>query len=497
MMMKLRLIAVAAATLAGLNSAHALAPADLAGAQKIYIAGASALRLSIGAHVQAICNSDLDVYFSKGNGSNVKDGDDHRAYACTLKDNTNGFPAGTKVVVHKRDAGGSSQGVANIAVQGTADARRFQAHLNVLDNGTCVRTANPSPVTDFQLPSYVCSTTSDQISHAGISDVEPALLQQSVNLSGAAVDVSVLNSKPFVQGIFGVIVNKSAYAALQAAQGLAPVDSPLLPNGTEAEKAARKAAFEANIPSLPSTFVRSAFTSGGGATGLASAQRGWNLVIPTTVDSKVVGKTVNVCRRNAGSGTQATLNAFFANNPCGSGSASSFVVQGVTGTIGVKGSSVAVASFGSAGGVETCVGETVENAVHADGKAYGVGYLSRENNPFANGGDKGYRYVKLDGVAPTRTNALTGIYPVVYDSTIQWNSVTVAASSEMEGFLNGVATAARPASLLQLDVDTQEGVMSPPSSYGARSTLSVAELGFASRVSRSPGNSCSVLRLTK
>lgn len=494
MMMKLRLIAVAAAALAGLSTAHAIPVDQLAGAEKIYIAGASALRLSIGAHVASICNNDLDVYFSKAGAAPAKDGDDHRAYACTLKDALNGFAAGTKVVVYKRDLGGSGQGVAPIAVQGTSDARRLQAHLKIVNDATCVRTANASPVTDFQLPSYVCSTTESVVSHAGISDVEPNLLMQTVNLgSGSAVDISALTSKPFVQALFGVIVNKSAYAALQKAQGLQQVDSPLLGGVPDASQ---KALFEANIPSVPSTFARSAFTSG--ATGLASSARGWNLLIDTVTDPKVVGKTVNVCRRAAGSGTQAASNAFFANNPCGQGFGATSNVATATGTIGVKTNSIAVVENSSSGAVETCVGSTVENAVHAtDGKAYGIAVIGRENNPFANGGDKAYRYVKLDGNAPSRANALTGAYPFVYESTIQWNSNTVAPGSTVEAFLNGIATAAKPASLLLVDADTQEGVMSPPSSYGTRVSLSSDELKFASRVARSAGNSCSVLKLNK
>lgn len=491
MMMKLRLIAAAAA-LAGLSTAHAIPVDQLAGAEKIYIAGASALRLSIGAHVASICNNDLDVYFSKAGAAPAKDGDDHRAYACTLKDSTNGFAAGTKVIVFKRDLGGSGQGVTPIAVQGTSDARRLQAHMKIANDATCVRTSNASPVTDFQLPSYVCSGTESLVSHAGISDVEPNLLNQPVNLTSPAVDVTSLTSKPFVQALFGVIVNKSAYKALQKSQGLQEVDSPLL-NGVP--DAGQKELFDANIPSVPSTFARSAHTAG--VTGLASSARGWNLLIDTTTDPKVVGKTINVCRRTTGSGTQAASNAFFANNPCGQGFGASSNVAGTTGTIGVKGSSIAVVESTSSGGVETCLGTTVENAVHADGKAYGIGVIGRENNPFANGGDKGYRYVKLDGYEPSRANAMVGKYPYVYESTIQWNSNTVAAGSTMELFLDSIAKAAKPSSLLLVDADTQEGVMSPPSSYGSRASLSADELKFASRVARTSGNSCSALRLNK
>ena len=46
--------------------------------------------------------------------------------------------------------------------------------------------------------------------------------------------------------------------------------------------------------------------------------------------------------------------------------------------------------------------ERLTQAADGDGIAYGLGVLGRENNPLANGGDKGYRYVKLSGAAPTR-----------------------------------------------------------------------------------------------
>jgi hypothetical protein len=51
--------------------------------------------------------------------------------------------------------------------------------------------------------------------------------------------------------------------------------------------------------------------------------------------------------------------------------------------------------------------------------------------------------------------------------------------------------------LLEVDVNTQNGVMSPPLSYGTRASLTPAQLAFASRVSRVAGNSCSPLKLLK
>lgn len=496
--MKLRLLALAAGLVAA-SGAHALTPTEIAAARtagtikEISISGASALRLSIGAYVQEICNpATLHVYFNGTLPVTGSSGGNHRAYACNLNAAVGTYASGTPVLVYKRDQGGSGQGVNPIALNSAI------AHMKIVDDATCAVTANPT-FSDIQIPNYLCSGTENRVSDAGISDVEPNLLNQLPNLAdsvagdpgsttAAPVDLSNVVSASFVQGIFGVVVNKQAYLALQKTQGL---DSAGAIDESDAKR-----------PTLPTTFVRAMLT--GGLSASATNKRGWGLVIDESVDASVNTKAFNICRRQPGSGTQAASNTYFAQNPCG-GDAAALVLRqasATTPTHAATGSYIVNEQSGT-GGVETCLGTTVNNIAGA----YGLAVVGRENNPLANGGDKGYRYVKLDGMEPVRWNAATqkgattGHYDFVFESTMQYNSANPGLDADKISFITAIRTGApKPASLAAADVDTQQGVMSPVSAWSALGqypTLSATNKPFASRVARLTGNSCTVLKMVR
>ncbi|MBI5269812.1 MAG: hypothetical protein HY856_09070 [Burkholderiales bacterium] len=487
--MKIRLIALAA--LAATGSAHALTPAQIdtaraAGTLKeVYIAGASAQRLFIGAWFQQNCKSTtFDVFFN-GTGS-APSGSNHRAYSCELSKKVGNWVAGTQVLLVKRDQGGSTQGVNPIAT-GTAQ------DMMVVD-GTCTATGNPRPATDILVPTYACNGVSSRVADAGVSDVEPALFQKPVNLlaPAVAVNTTTLDSKAFNQTIMGVAVNKKLYRALQEAQGLIPAGGAL-------DDAPAKQ------PSLNSAFVAAALS--GKLSGSTAAKLGWNAVIPASVDSAILSKQVNVCRRNIGSGTQASFNVEFLNAGCGAGTAVHTPVGQTVGTANSTAiSSPALAETGTlawnlASGsstVESCLGTTVENL---PGTAYAIGMLSRENTPTptGTGTDKGYRFVKLDGVAPLRDNAKTGEYGFVYAATMQWHK-TLLTDADKKAFLSNLRTNGGRASALNIaDVDTQQGVLALPTTYtGAYADITdPVVLKFASRMDRNTAASCSPLRLVK
>jgi hypothetical protein len=301
------------------------------------------------------------------------------------------------------------------------------------------------------------------------------------------VDLSNVVSAPFVQGIFGVAVNKQAYLALQKTQGL--------------DNAGAIDESDAKRPSLPTTFVRAILTGGLSAT--ATTKRGWGLVIDESVDAAVNTKAFNVCRRQPGSGTQAASNIYFAQNPCAVDVATVLRQAGATAPTHAAVGGYIVNEQSGTGGVESCLGTTV-NGISG---AYGLAVLGRENNPLANGGDKGYRYVKLDGMEPVRWNAATqkgattGHYDFVFESTIQTNSANSNLDSDKLAFITAIRTGApKPSSLAAADADTQQGVMSPTGAWsglGQYPALSAANKPFASRVSRIAGNSCTVLKTVR
>ncbi|MBT9493346.1 MAG: hypothetical protein IV107_13615 [Paucibacter sp.] len=479
-MMKFRSSLIALAALAAIGSANALTPAEVVAARgdgslkEIRIAGASALRLAIGGFIQADLAQPgtLDVFFNDATGAS------HRAYSFKLKDPVGTWPAGTPILVTKRDAGGSGQGVGPlIAVDAT------QTHMKV-DGACTVAAGGVSPATDIQKPGFLCSATVAALADAGLSDVEPALLEATIN-AGAGRNVANLDSEGFVQNIFGVAVNKKLYLALQKAQSLVDASATVVD-----EDAAKQ-------PSLPIPFVRGALTGqllGNDAT----TKKGWNLVVPTSVDAAVNSKKINVCRRVAGSGTQAASNAYFANNPCGG--ADIYAPANAGGSISATGALGVVAGSGT-GNVETCLGTTAENA---SGGAYALGVIGRENNPrpMVNGvqQDKGYRFVKLSGVAPERANVINGSYEFVVESTMQWTkSGANAPTGDKLTFLKLLRSNMGKATVLAgLDVDFQAGLAASPSTIvGAWADLPPAVQAFTSHSARKAAASCTPVRMSK
>jgi hypothetical protein len=433
------------------------------------------------------------------------------------------WAAGTPVLVYKRDQGGSGQGVNPIAT--AAD----QTHMVVNNTCTTINGGN-TPATDAAIPNFICPNTETTgiKSDAGISDVEPAILQAGINLpSGSSAltpaQIGSLDVAPLAQAIFGVVVNLDAYRALQEAQGIIPPGGELI--DVPADQATWTAATLATIPSLPVTFVR-AMQNGqllGGAAN-TTAKRGWNIVIPNApysldggattrpaVDTTSINKTLNICRRTEGSGTQAVSNAFFATNPCNNSSTSFSTPLGVAGSSGneaatrtvAAGTPIVVQEGTSAGQVENCVGNDAQDPLPGAGvgteTAYAIGFLGRESNPLRGGTDRFYRYVKLDGVAPVRAQGQAGNYPIVYEATMQWNTSVVPAGSDKEAFLRATRVGfGTPAALASVDSDTQQGVMTPPASYtGPWVDLTGNAKLFGSRVARVAGNSCGPLRIVK
>lgn len=482
--MKRHLIAAAAGLVASFG-AHALTPDQIAGAKTIYVAGASAQRITFAAWVQEMCtlnadgsanHNDLDVYFNAG----ATPGNNSRGYACTLSQQLGNFAPGTAVVIYKRDQSGSAAGI------GPVNDQVANARLQI--DASCTRVAaNPSPVADIQKQSYNCASTANQIPDVGLADVEPARFTDSINLTTGAIAPGTANLTPraIAQGIFGVVVNPTLYRALQVAQGLQVVDVP-------ANQAAWTAADIANIPSLPSTFITTAFTgrlAGGPA---ASQKRGWNLVLPN--DNSAASKTINILRRVEGSGTQAASNLFFLAGATPLGCANVNGASCSSAAISVSTSSNAVQEFDSSGGLEG--GFATADSLGA----YAIGVLGRENNPLADPANpKAYRYVKIDGVAPVTSEAQVGNYRFIYESTAVINANV--ASADVSAFFNTLTSATqgmgKAATLARADVDSQQGALALPTYSGVFADQPAATQKYVSAVSRTSGNSTSLLLRVK
>jgi hypothetical protein len=363
----------------------------------------------------------------------------------------------------KSDIGGSGQGVFPVYFGGNKGDQR--SYLNLATCGTRVAT----------VPNYTCAGEQNQVPMAGLSDVEPAMFR-GINVpaddptypqDGLSVDqLGELDTVPIVQTVFGVAVNKSLRDALQAKQGLTA--------GSEDE---------AQRPSMSLIEATSYFS---GALGSPSTGAGWQPIVGAA-DAKKDSR-VNVCRRVAGSGSQAAANAHLIQFPC---NASAGTVA--DSTYSDNGLTNAVASVGPTGSLFVFEGSSTGNVISClgaaeDKSAYAIGHVSKEN---AETGAK-WRHVKLDGIAPSRANLQNGKYTYFFESTMQWHKDHFATlAQDQQDFLTQFrAEAAKPDSLSKLATATKQGVAALPDSYaGAFGTGTQNEIDFGSRVSRL-GNSC-------
>jgi hypothetical protein len=514
-MMKLHTIALAAALVAAAGAAQATAFGGAPDLTKVaiveagdgstsatyngnavdnllLISGASASSRTIGVFVlDDNCDkTTLSVAWDSATGSN------YRAYACDAKaNNLLGVGAGTSLIVVKRDAGGSGQGVVPIA---------SPAKISFMNFTGCTAVAG-SPVPSIAQATYTCTGTSPYYPDAGTSDVEPAIIAATANGgSGNLVVTGSLTTLPIFQQLLGVTVNTKLYRALQATQGLTQDDLP------------------ANRPSLPSTFVSAAITGRlTGGTAAVESKKGWGLVVSDTVDASVHRKQINICRRNVGSGTQAAAFLRFQELGCTGGALPAFQNTTALAVQGPGTSSNATANTSTAL-VEACMGNV--NALNdaTYGAGYAIGHIGRDNDPFAGGGDKGYRFVKLDGAQPEAhpntvsglcdntpgggdrgfagcTDAQSGRYNYVYESTLQYNSATPGNAGKLSMITNMASKGFTGTALQGNTAAVVAGVMALPTSYtGNFGNLALTDVGriFGSRVTRA-ANSCTPLYISK
>ena len=423
-------IAVAAALVS--TSAFALTPATTPDVE-IFMSGASAQDKGIAGLFENLCEpGTLDTY--KDNGSTP--GKAHTAYFCEVNpaNITGGLPAfeaanpgaNANVLFHKRSAGGSAQGVNPVIDEVAITAM-------MINNGNCSLTATPNE--------YICTVgnpgdTALIVSDAGVSDVNPEMfVGENTPAGNAPVDAAVVAAKmqvrPAAALVFGIPVTVTLRDALQEAQNLTV--------GAEDE---------ANMPSLSKAQV-AAIMSGQVQSWDKFLVNGQPLTAAVTNPPAPTARQVTVCRRVNGSGTQAQMNAKFLHYPCTAGawtpSAAGHPILGP----------VIVQNSGS-GNVEECLddfndGTNVYGNNPFSRAAWAVGVQSLEKNVSRS---HRYRFVKIDGVAPTLENAASGRYMDVVEQTFQWRTIGASLdpandiTNDQENILETIAAqASTPATL--------------------------------------------------
>lgn len=413
----------AAAVLSG--NALALNPADVGSADVVLkISGASAQQKTLGKILAEFCAGDLHTYQDKPSSGSA--GKKWRNYFCTIKteaagvDNIPDVLEGKKLLTYNRSKGGSIWGVVPVARAWQVEYLNIGSNCSLSAGDTTAGTYDctwdtdrsadlvagpddqecPQSSADILNPDLTSSTFCAR-SDGGVSDVEPALFVGD-NLPGGWTQLSLAETAvipPLSEYgvVFGISVTHDVYRELQQAQGLIGAADPVDLD-------------PAKQPSMKKTEVQSIL--GGGIKNWKSLDQSFD-----GIGASGLG-FMNVCRRVVGSGTQAAQNAQFMGTPCLSGENGGKLKMV---TAADSGFTYKVVENSGSGDVIDCQNDAFTGT--SFGFALGaIGFNAIEKQPKA--GDN-WAYVAIDGIAPTRENAISGAYQHWYEQTFQYRTAAV------------------------------------------------------------------------
>lgn len=395
--MKLNKLALAVAATAFAGQAMALNIANVTPDLQLQISGATAVDKQVQTYFATFCDTGTQTNYTMANGN-----DDATGVFCRV---SSLFSSPLNVFFHKEN-GGSSTGVEPVSQGGTVEA---------LNLSTCSQTLAPSGATAGE---GTCSNTLVQRSaQVGISDVEPALFAISANgaksVNAAAFNGSGASVQTVNASTFGVVVSPGLRDALQQAQGLT-IGSDLV----------------ADMPSLSRSLIANIFAGNVANWSDLKGQSGVAITAGNTSNVKV-----NVCTRTPGSGTQAQFNAYYMGNPCVFGGASGF---GFLGKDTIANSNAAPNNYAEpfGGFVPGPYGFYADGSSDmgkclttvSNGGRWAIGVQSLEKVDEGRTDRNEFKYVAIDGVAPTLENVASGRYSNSMSATIQWIGGTMNAN---------------------------------------------------------------------
>ena len=432
--------------------------------QILYVAGSSAAAGFLEAAVTNLAKDSSTVY--KYYSTATKD---ILTYVLTAKSGVTGLTADHTYVIHYRNRdgslmaallAGSKSGAADKAPGSTVAASspvKFNSVPGFVTNNSTYTCGAPAASLTAGVTITSCAGTTEVLATApataivgganattsstlGLSDVDAGQFASPLNGANAANQLGalapVMGSNAIAAQVFGVAVTTGLRNAMQRAEILSGAIK-YATDGTTLCTAGNED--EACMPSFTSEQISSIFATGrfNDWTNLGYAA-GVNLVTANT-GFLPSNKAVHICSRTAGSGTLATVNTIFENAPCSAvaepvQTATSAVlaplatnvanVNVLTGLQTVSGTEVLGATTKAyhanvgSGDVDTCL-TTLANTAGAASMApyatatstadfrWAVGILNANRN---NTGSKAYRFVKIDGYAPSNVNAANGKY---------------------------------------------------------------------------------------
>ena len=356
----------------------------------LYISGASAVTGTVKTIVEGACDTAAGGVFASYKDDT--DGKQAFVYTCSKAKSGYGFAAGSKTIVVKRDKDGSFAGVGPVV---------NKEALDFPDLKNCSTTACAMGGT--------LGAAASVVPNAGLTDVD-ANIWKGLGLFTPSTTAFTTKAGFAFQG-FGVAVSDNLYGALQVKQGL----SGCAGNYTSA----------ACQPSISKTEYASIVAKVG------DFHQSWEPILGAAYNTEAV----NLCRRVSTSGTQASSNVYFLENPCGKTTTNAGFLAPATAADSVAGKFI-VTEGSSTGNVKTCLSNAATNADFA------IGVISLENLP---GSSDKWHFVKLDGVSPNinkdgtitkqKESVINGDYNFAFEMQALYRN---DASTVLKGFVTGV-----------------------------------------------------------
>ena len=238
-----------------------------------------------------------------------------------------------------------------------------------------------------------------------------------------ARQLSALTRKKIFGQVFGIAVSADVFTALQTAQGI----TAGAPDQTGAAS---------NWPTLGSDQIRQL---------LSGNVNTWTQVVGNI---GLAGNLNNlaICRRDQGSGTQATTNQYFFNYPCDTQNGTP---ARDTGGVGVANAAVGpgllyVLEGGASPYVKWCLNQAAAGQLHDNQgnlvKYGAIGILGASGDPSSTDTPLAdtWQWVKIDGNAPTIANAISGVYDEWVESQSAYNATNANANElALAAYLQG------------------------------------------------------------
>jgi hypothetical protein len=415
--------AITAALFAGQAQAtvltfHGTAP-DLVAAkagtnQEIWISGSSAATPFVEKAVLADCVGGLAYKYANSTTDFT--------WVCNSS-----IVAGTINIVHKRDGGGSVTAVQSV----------LGVTLPTYATTTSLDTATACAAPAVNAPGACTGATIVPATHAGdinLADVDSAQFESTAN--GGQAGAGALANKSVATQIYGVVVNTRLRNAMQVASieaGSIPATcATITKDATGAITAATGfSESEACMPSLTTPQISAIFGANrvtdwwnlyfGGTDNVAQSLGGVQAAadLPTNTD-------IHYCSRTAGSGTLATFNVKFENQ-CFSGNEAIVTTAAQTikpETDALSGNQKVVHSMSGSGDLENCLIGLNNGAAQGTftpfpaqtngaGFRWAIGIMGTDRNAagtLTGTPAKAYRFIKIDGAAPSAANVVNGKY---------------------------------------------------------------------------------------